>query len=830
MSRPRTGTTSTAGTRTTAGGSASRRAPGPPRAPHIRARKVLRDLWDDKSRTVLVVVSIVAGVFALSLTLRTQAILSREMPRQYAAVSPADVTLGVTPFDERLVETVRQVPGVKAAVGQGHYDLKVRVGGQWDPMILTTYGDFGRVDVGRPSPAGGSWPPAPGTVLLERSYTGAVGTGTGGRVRVQMPSGTMVEVPVSGLTHDLTVVSGRLGSPYVAAYATPQTAGRLRLPATFNTLQITLTHPLDHARTQALVADLRSRIGAGGHTVSGSQIWPHDTPPTQGIVDSVLNTLSALGVLSLLLSTLLVVNTISALIVRQMPQIGVLKAIGASRRDVVVLYLSGILVLAALALAVAVPLAFLASRALVTTIGALFDYDITSFGVPPYVYAAEILTGLVVPVLAGLYPVLTGSRVSVRETISGQQGATFGTSRIDRALGRLRALPLAQRYAARNLVRRKGRLVITLSALAFGGAIAVSVLSVRASLFATLDQVSRYWQQDVTVSLSRPSRTQPLVRTLAAVPGVASVASQPAELAVRRRPDGSSSQQPAAVFGVDPTSPLLRPTLVSGRWLTARDQGGVDVNLGLLKRESDVQVGSALTLVAGGRTTTWHVVGVVTNQLLNYNDSAPDQAIVYANLPAFGTATGSPGTTDRLVVTTIRHDAASQRQVADAVQQRLAQPGLQVVAQTRTGIQAQVSGLIGAIVVVLLVMVALFVIVAGLALMGTMSLNVLDRRKEIGVLRAIGSSSRQLIGIVLAEALYMGLLSWALAALAALPITKLLADVVGTTMLDAPLVFRFPAIAVLGWLAVVLLVAAAASYLPAAGAARLSVRDVLAYE
>jgi putative ABC transport system permease protein len=107
---------------------------------------------------------------------------------------------------------------------------------------------------------------------------------------------------------------------------------------------------------------------------------------------------------------------------------------------------------------------------------------------------------------------------------------------------------------------------------------------------------------------------------------------------------------------------------------------------------------------------------------------------------------------------------------------------------------------------------------------------VLERRREIGVMRAIGASSRSLLGIVIIEGMVIGLLSWVAGLLLALPLSKALSDAVGVGFIQAELSYRFSTGGALLWLGVVLAIAAMASLLPARSAARVTVREVLAYE
>jgi putative ABC transport system permease protein len=124
----------------------------------------------------------------------------------------------------------------------------------------------------------------------------------------------------------------------------------------------------------------------------------------------------------------------------------------------------------------------------------------------------------------------------------------------------------------------------------------------------------------------------------------------------------------------------------------------------------------------------------------------------------------------------------------------------------------------------------LIAIVGGLGLMGTMSINVIERTREIGVMRAVGASDGSVIQVFVVEGIFIGLLSWMVGVVLALPIGKLLSDAVGVAFLEAPLSYTFSTKGTLLWLAIVVVLASLASILPAWNASRLSVREVLAYE
>jgi putative ABC transport system permease protein len=172
-----------------------------------------------------------------------------------------------------------------------------------------------------------------------------------------------------------------------------------------------------------------------------------------------------------------------------------------------------------------------------------------------------------------------------------------------------------------------------------------------------------------------------------------------------------------------------------------------------------------------------------------------------------------------------------QSELAKKIKAHFDGRGLQVRRiETTASIRENIEYQFNIIVILLSIMAILIAIVGGLGLTGTMSINVLERTREIGVIRAVGASDASVVKIFIVEGLFIGMLSWMIGAILALPISRMLSDAVGTSLLEAPLSYTFSTQGALLWLAIVLILSALASILPAWNASRLTVREVLAYE
>jgi putative ABC transport system permease protein len=134
------------------------------------------------------------------------------------------------------------------------------------------------------------------------------------------------------------------------------------------------------------------------------------------------------------------------------------------------------------------------------------------------------------------------------------------------------------------------------------------------------------------------------------------------------------------------------------------------------------------------------------------------------------------------------------------------------------------------LVVLLLAMVILIAIVGGLGLAITMSLNVMERTREIGILRSLGAQNGVIRRLVIVEGVIVALISWAIAIPLSIPLAVFLGDALGVSLLATPLDYIFSLPAVFIWLILICIISIIASFIPAQNAATLTIRDTLVYE
>jgi putative ABC transport system permease protein len=278
--------------------------------------------------------------------------------------------------------------------------------------------------------------------------------------------------------------------------------------------------------------------------------------------------------------------------------------------------------------------------------------------------------------------------------------------------------------------------------------------------------------------------------------------------------------------GIPAESDFYKPMMVSGRWIAPGDQRVV-----VLPRESAeknrIRIGDRVILNLGelGKDS-WLVVGTYEPVFA----SGYTSDTIYAPLQALYESTKKQNRGSILYVRTVGHDtenvaAVTQQLEALFERRNFDLAGSQTEAEIRSTYEFQFSS----VTTMLFALAIIMAVVGGIALTGVLSIGVIERTKEIGVMRAIGARTPSIMGMFILEGALQGLLSWLVALPISLLFSKPLAATLGHVMFGATLDYQYnwPAVGI--WLGVVLVIAILASILPARSAARISVRDSLAY-
>jgi putative ABC transport system permease protein len=439
---------------------------------------------------------------------------------------------------------------------------------------------------------------------------------------------------------------------------------------------------------------------------------------------------------------------------------------------------------------------------------------------------------LLAPILASLIPVISGARTTVREAIS-TYGLSTSTGLIERLLSKARFISRLLLITISNTFRHKRRVVLLEIGLVLSGVMFMTVVAMRTSVEYTVrDVLFSILNADVTMIFESPQRIDYIEELTLSHPdvkavemwGLASPTIRPAG-----QPESEDDETLNILLGVPLPTQLFGYQMLAGRWLDEQDSFAIVLDE-VLADEVGVGVGDWVTLkFEEKQESDWQVVGLSFIPLIPNTAMAPRDVLLHDM--------GYIGRSQVVWIQTKETSYQGQIEIAKNIRDFYETNHIDVnpqrglfgmgdsTAETATTITSQLNFLY----ILLGVMSVVIAAVGSIALSGALSLSVMERTREIGVMRAIGASSWTIFRLFIGEGLILGWLSWLIALPLSIPAGRVMVSAVGS-VLESELFYTFDMSGSIIWLVIITILSIIASWLPARGATRISVRESLAYQ
>ncbi|HSD83042.1 MAG TPA: ABC transporter permease, partial [Anaerolineae bacterium] len=537
--------------------------------------KIFKDIWDHKTRSLLVILSIAVGVFAVGAINNAKSMIERDLFGPYLAGNPARVQIYVSPFDTNLADAVAGLREVEITQAR-----RTAAGTVFDKngiardISFMAVPDFADIKINRLIVEQGSSVPDVREILLERQSAAGLGVTVGDKVTVEIDNARRYELTVSGIVHDIFIRPYNLGNQ-ANSYVSMSTLTWMGLRPYYNRIDLVTTENKSNREHVLEVAALaRDRIILpAGYTVSRIQVPGYSSDPgqhwAQNQVNGLLLVLQVMGILTIFLSGGLVINTISAILTQQMKQIGIMRAVGAVRRQLIGMYVLNVLILSIIGLVIGLPFGLLGAAGLAKLAASFLNFTISQINLPAEVWLLQTAVGLLMPIGVALYPIFSGTRLSVHDAIY-EYGLNDEDRKglIDKILVKVRRLSPPILLSLRNTFRNKARLAFTVITLTLAGAMFMAAFSTRASLTAQINEVGRYLHFDAALSVPYGTNRFAVEREARRIPGVTVAEGWMAASGIVMHDDGTEGDE-IDISGLPADSQTIDPQLLSGRWLKA---------------------------------------------------------------------------------------------------------------------------------------------------------------------------------------------------------------------------------------------------------------------
>jgi putative ABC transport system permease protein len=757
-------------------------------------RKSISDLSRRRARAVFTVATLALAVGSISF-FALPTLIDRAMRDEVRAGRLADVTLALRPLelrDEQLA-ALAAIPNVEAVEPRSSVDLRVLVGERRAPARVIGVRDFARQGVDVVRVESGALP-GPGEVLadVQDANVGVYDGRAGDALTIVGGSGERAELAVSGRGRSLPGGEQVQDEDVIVLYATAATVAALSGEPGNGELALRLEDP-----STAAAVETAEAVGRRLATVPGfagfsnlPQVRAPGDWPGKADTEQFADLLSVITVLALLSALVLISNTMSTLVAEQTSEIGVMRAIGARRRQVALVYVRTALLLGALGAVAGIGLGIVLSN---------------------------LLVGVAAPPLAALPAIRRGLRIDLREALESKGSAIGGLDAADRLLRRATFLPRSMQIGLRNMGRRKRRSFATALIVALAVANLLAVLGLAAG---ATEGTQRSWGdhlEDVQISTAgRALFDERAEQTIRSSPGVAEaepVLKNAVELAGRE----------AVVWGVE-REPLLRYRLAEGRWFGAGEEqarGRIAVIERNIAQLAGVDVGDRVTLATAAGDARFRIVGIASNQ-------QEEGTALYVPLTTVRTLLDRPTGASAYWVRSDSRDHAIVDRTTSRLEDRLAALGYETSSEIKYVAERDEVAANRTITTTIALLGFVIVAMSMVGLANAVTTDVLERTREIGILRCIGARARDVHRIFTTEGIALALAGWLLGIPLGYALTRLIVWLVWEVVdVRVPLVFP-PGnllIALVGTVALALLVL----LLPVRRAARLRPGDALRY-
>ncbi len=800
-------------------------------------QKVKTDLLSHKSRTMLEVSSITIGLFMVGTLLGMMDLQLGSMDNAHQQSQPSHISLILKQdVNFAVAEQIKQIAGVADVdrVTQFTVQFKTASQQQWQTGTVLFRPDYQVQKYDQMTLLSGSFPHSK-NIAVERLSARFAKLKMDEVIEFATPTGAE-KLAVKGIIRHPFVKPPAFGGQ-LHFFIAPELAPTFGITEqTFRQLLVQIKPPYSVEQARLIAGEIRAKLAKSGIGVNATLLQNPQEHWGRAIFSGIHLVLTVMAWASLALSSVLILNTIAALITQQTDQIGIMKSLGARRWTIAKIYLSEVFILSLIALLIAIPLSWAGAYYSSRWILDLFNIELHGFIYSERALWAMLAGGLTAPLLAALWPIWKGASMSVRQAIGSYGlGADFGSGGFDRWLERKAGslLPTLYAVALGNLLRRKARLLWTQSVLIIAGVLFIVIISLIASVNLTLDNElarSRYAVRVGFAQNQTAEQIEKIVHAISPTAGLEFWNRVPAEIFYREKLLRQSGSLGAQIIGLPSTSTMYQPLIESGRWFNHTDDKQNRLVLNAATAElNGIKVGDTVKVNLMNRPAKqWQVIGLYRW----FAGSGYAVEPVYAPLSSIQPPLQNQPSHSFALLSANINALAEEKDYANQLKTAFQKQHIPLdfyTTHSRLEQRQFAQNQFRPITSMLLGLASMVAAVGAIGLSGNLAISVLQRSREIAVLRAIGANSAAIFKLFMLEGLLHGLLAWLVSIPCAYLVAEPLAKKLGITMLGIKLDFVFSWVSVGLWLGLVLILVILAGYLPARHATKIAVRAGLNY-
>lgn len=785
----------------------------------MKIRKALRDLWVAPKKTLLAIVALILGIWGVGTVLVSNIILRNDLQENFLNTQPAHLILESEDFGNLNLDEFKKMKEIESLEFRDFSFQRIEIEPNvWVPLWLYGVKDFEDTQIAKIELEQGKF--HTGEILVERDGLKVSGFQLNDLVNVRIANKTK-QVKISGICFDPGQPPATQETS-VYAYTDQVTYQALSGEVSGQRMLLRLYGVQNDHDVKETAMILTNRLKEQNIHVSSVNIPPFNRHPHQWQLNTILFIFGTIGLLAFALSLVLITQLTKSMLARQVQQIGVLKAIGAQSKDVFFIYSIYLLMLGALSGIIAVPLALVSGTAYSGFISTILNFNILTKTLPIWLYVLLVLMSLFAPLILSIPILWKATSITVKDALT--QWASSKESSMILVFEKLRINKILL-LAIRNALRNKSRSLITIGTMAIGVTIFSTGFSIKQALLDVLQSVDKEMQYDVQIVLNKDITRHEADSVLGTITKIESI-----EMWQGGKGYLSSALKSTAngigIVALPAKTQMLYPKIISGRWLMndAQHRNEVVLNQKGWELYGNQPLGSEIIIEINDKTVRMKIVGVVEQF---------DLGKVYMSIDEYDAVFNPEHLINTISIRSKNRNFEEVVELKKGIEEVLLQSSLSVASLISHPEKVKIIfEHLNIILSVILFLSLLVLVVSAIGMASSTSINILERTREIGVMRAIGATPQMIYKMFVFEGLIVSIVSIVLGLILSYPVTSVVAVYFGNLVLGerAVLDYAFSPEGMAITIVSTLFFAWLASRLPARTAIQVSVSKALAYE
>jgi len=797
----------------------------------ISILKIARDLLNDKKRTSIVILAMILGVFSVAVMVTSRDLLNQNLKDNFRRTNPASFTVVLDSIPKDLRSELIGMSEIEdIEIRQRMLSRFRKDDGSYTALSLFLVEDFDNQRINKFSLESGTFPSQNNEIVIERTGKSIFDLQLNGTYELTVSKLGKIPVILSGIVHDPGQAPSQMERTlygYVRIdFASEEFIKSLKKEVKFTVLNN--KYSLDHI--VQVSSDVIKRIEKKGYKVYSSNVPPPGEHIHAAQMDSFMFLIMMFGILILLLSCFLIVNMMSAIMAKEIRQIGIMKAIGASTSKITFIYLSTVLILGAIATTIG------ASTGIWVGIRyAQFNLDLLNFTLFEQQVGIAALSlilfmGILLPAIIVYMPIRRSSKISIQKALN-DYGVSETYKRKSSSKVLLEKLGASKLFifSWRNAFRRRARLALTLIPLILGGAVFISAFNIQLSSDQTIEKAYDTGKTEFYALFDTEYPVNDIMKVMDSTNGVISYELRNTASAIITHYENSLASQAIKLplVTVNRSSDISNLEMLEGSWLshhaTTNSPKEIVINQIAADRFTKLTYGSQVDLMINGVTESFSIIGVKQDYF-----AGPQ---IYISTKQYVLQADKKGLANVLIVDLGEPTVVEISDYIMDLELAFEEASIGVRALIKTS--AARVGIVQHLILIFYICVILSImilIVGGLGIMSTMSMNIIERKREIGILRAIGVTRRNLFKSLTYEGLTIGIISWVFSVILSIPISYYLGNKFYDMFFSSKILFTVSWVGLLAWFFVNVGISIVSLLLPAKGTTKQAVNELIAYE